>query len=182
MDNGQDGFSAGMPSESNLTPWIERLIGRSLGDMRIHDSTQAGVLAGRLGARAFAVGRDVYVRPELLRPLTPRSVALLAHELTHAAEQTGAAPVTDPGSSGLGLPHAPATFSGPSLSVQRETTGGAQGAEARAVAVEAAALQAMQQQPAAKGTAPLDPELVAEEVYRRLLRDLRIGQERGAHR
>ena len=115
MAENDGGFPSGVPDESNLTPWIERLIGRSLGDVRIHDSSQAGTLAGRLGARAFAVGRDVYVRPELLRPLTPRSVALLAHELTHAAEQSGAAPVTAPNSAGLGLPHAPAGLNNPSV-------------------------------------------------------------------
>jgi len=180
MAESNTGFPGGMPDESNLTPWIERLIGRSLGDVRIHDSTQAGALAGRLGARAFAVGRDVYVRPELLRPLTPRSVSLLAHELTHAAEQTGAAPVTTPSAVGLGLPHAPV---GAAPAVQRvEGGGGSQGAEARAVAVEAAALQALQAPSGPRGAAAPDLDVIAEAVYQRMLRDLRIGQERGAHR
>src|SRR5947209_1030937 len=75
---------------NGVPAWVQRLIGRALGDVRLHDSTQAGDLAARLGARGEAAGRHVYVRPELLRPRTPHAAALLAHELTHAAEQTGA--------------------------------------------------------------------------------------------
>ncbi len=177
-----NGLPTGLPDESNLTPWIERLIGRSLGDVRIHDSSQAGTLAGRLGARAFAVGRDVYVRPELLHPLTARSIALLSHEVTHAVEQSGAAPVTAPNPAGLGLPHAPAGSNNGVPAVQRvEGGGGNQGAEARAVAVEAAALQALQAQQGKQGAAPPDPEAIAEAVYQRLLRAMQSDQERGAH-
>src|SRR3954453_13506692 len=75
-----------------MTAWVERLLGRSLGDVRVHDSSQAGELAQRLGARAFTAGRHVYVRPELLRPPARSGAALLAHELTHAVEQAGAPP------------------------------------------------------------------------------------------
>ncbi len=182
MAENDAGFSGGMPDESNLTPWLERLIGRSLGDVRIHDSSQAGSLAGRLGARAFAMGRDVYVRPDLLRPLTPRSVALMAHEVTHAVEHGGAAPVTAPSMAGLGMPHAPAGTFNAALPVQRaESGGGSQGAEARAVAVEAAALQAMQAQSATKGAAAPDPEVIAEAVYQRMRRAMQSDHERGAH-
>src|SRR5437588_11448681 len=68
----------------------DRLRSRSLGDIRIHDSEQAGELVRRLGARAFTIGRHVFVRPELAKPGTPKGEALLAHEAYHVAEQTGA--------------------------------------------------------------------------------------------
>jgi hypothetical protein len=93
MDDHQAG---GMPGEANVYPWLERLLGRSLADVRVHDSGQAGALAARLGARAFAAGRHIYVRPDLLRPLTPQGVALLAHELTHAVEQSDAPAIAAP--------------------------------------------------------------------------------------
>lgn len=77
------------PRVEEIVSWVERVTRRSLGDVRIHDSAQAGALTRRLGARAFAAGRDIYVRPELLRPLTRENAALLAHELYHVAEQSG---------------------------------------------------------------------------------------------
>src|SRR5438309_1233498 len=77
------------PGIDEITAWLERVTRRSLGDVRIHDSEQAGELVRRLGARAFTAGRDIYVRPELLRPLTRENAALLAHELYHVAEQSG---------------------------------------------------------------------------------------------
>src|SRR5215212_10081476 len=88
MDNEYDNQDESGGAQS----WLERMTGRSMGDIRIHDSAQAGDLARRLGARAFTVGRDIYVRSELVNSGTPEGKALLAHEATHAAEQTGAAP------------------------------------------------------------------------------------------
>jgi len=88
-----DREQAGTPERAGAGPWVSRLIGRSLSDVRVHDTGQAGDLAGRLGARAFTAGRHVYVQPALVHPLTPQGVALLAHEMTHAVEQTAAAPV-----------------------------------------------------------------------------------------
>src|SRR5262245_54457899 len=74
---------------AGVVSWVERITRRSLADVRIHRSEQAGRLARRLGARAFTAGRDVYVRPELVEPVTPEGAALLAHELYHVAEQSG---------------------------------------------------------------------------------------------
>src|SRR5687768_13174499 len=83
-------IEGGQPdARGGALPWLERLARRSLGDVRIHDSRQAGELARRLGARAFTVGRDVYMHPELASPRTPESEALLAHEMYHVAEQSG---------------------------------------------------------------------------------------------
>ncbi len=96
MDDEQPSDDEALAAPSALIPWLERQLGRRLGDMRIHDSRQAGELAERLGARAFAVGRDVYVRPELLRQGRARGRALLAHEAMHVAEQTAAPPITPP--------------------------------------------------------------------------------------
>jgi hypothetical protein len=173
---------SGPASIQHTTAWVERLIGRNLGDVRVHDSSQAGALAGRLGARAFAVGRDVYIRPDLLHPRTPQGVALLAHELTHAAEQMGGAEVMgtaapSPAFGGGALPQAPAL-----PAVQRAPGSGSSSSasEARATAVEAAALQALQQRTQG-AAAPPDPEQIAEHVYDLIVRDLRLDKERGAH-
>src|SRR5690348_7655074 len=91
---------AGAGDVHAVQAWVERLLGRSLSDVRVHDSSQAGDLARRLGARAFTVGRHVYARPELLRAPAPQAAALLAHELTHTVEQAGT-PAAPPPASGL---------------------------------------------------------------------------------
>jgi hypothetical protein len=176
MDDEQAGRAGGMPGEAHVYPWLERLLGRSLADVRVHDSSQAGALAGRLGARAFAAGRHIYVRPDLLRPLTPQGVALLAHELTHAVEQSGAPALAAPampllmaGGPGPAAPAPPA--------VQRAPPPG--GGEHSAVAAESAALRAAQ--PGAPSAAPpIDPQAVADRVYRRIVDDLRTDRERHA--
>ncbi|HMA38104.1 MAG TPA: DUF4157 domain-containing protein [Chloroflexia bacterium] len=161
-----------LPDPDNPQSWIEQLIGRSLGDVRVHDSTQAGELAARLGARAFAAGRHVYARPELLRPMTPRSVALLAHEMTHAAEQSGAPPA--PGRP-LSRPAGPAP--GPRPAVQRAIAT-APAPEASALGAEAQALAAQQDAARPPRGGPVDPQAVADRLYDRLVGELRVDRER----
>lgn len=190
--------------------WVERVTRRSLGDVRIHDSEQAGQLVRRLGARAFTAGRDVYVRPELLRPFTRESGALLAHELYHVAEQSGEVatsqaglPLLRPmpsharGHSGHSVsghrPSAPVSRASTpgvglatqrqatqNVTVQRATSGGLSGSEAAAEAVQAVAQQAQQREKESK-QAPPDPELVADLVYREMARQLILDRERGAY-
>lgn len=181
-----------------LRPLLERLTRRHLGDLRIHDSSQAGDLARRLGARAFTVGRDVYVQPELLRPLTPRSVALLAHEITHVAEQTGAPALP----LAQGMPHvspppAPplqSTASG-GVTVQRQAAPGARlpiqrqtqgqtpaqtSSEARAEETESQVLQESQEG-GRKKRPPPDPEDLADRVYHMIVQELKQDHERAAY-
>jgi len=149
MDNDSNNQNESGGSQS----WLERLKGRSLGDIRIHDSAQAGELARRLGARAFTVGRDIYVRSELVDAKTPEGEALLAHEVTHAVEQSGGSASDMP----LLRPHihrgatsGGSGVSGGGLPVQRASAGGTTGggvpaslasSEVTAEAVEASSLQ-----------------------------------------
>jgi hypothetical protein len=177
--------------------WLERLTRRYLGDVRIHDSHQAGELARRLGARAFTVGRDIYVRPEYVRPMNRRSASLLSHELYHVAEQTGATPAPpdmplfsppSPSQRGSAAPRgaepgfsvdltAGRTQGGGSLAVQRSAASSAseQGAES----AEAAALRERPRKGPKRPPAPPNPEEVAERVYEMMLADVRIDYERG---
>jgi hypothetical protein len=179
--------------------WLERLTRRYLGDVRIHDSHQAGELARRLGARAFTVGRDIYVRPELMRPMNRRSASLLAHELYHVAEQTGGAAGAAPDMPLFAPPTSQPRSSSPSgsaepgfsfdltagqsdgrgsgsLAVQRALA--PSGSEQRAESAEAAALNAKPRRRKAQPKPP-DPEELAERVYQMMLTDVRIDYERG---
>ena len=192
MDNDYDNQDSSSP------------IGRSLGDIRIHDSAQAGELVRRLGARAFTVGRDIYVRSDLVNAGTPEGEALLAHEVTHAMEQTGGSvadmPLLRPQAYRSALSGGSGS-SGGSVNVQRTAaTGGANPAslpssEARAEATEASTLQsarASQSGGGQSGARQAEPENtqsvdqpnaeeIAERVYELMLREMVIDIERSAN-
>jgi hypothetical protein len=73
-----------------------------LGAVRLHTDATASRLASSVSARAFTVGSDVFFGAGEFRPHTAPGRALLAHELTHVAQQRGAPTsgplsVTDPG-------------------------------------------------------------------------------------
>lgn len=177
--------------------WLKRRIGGA-GDVRIHDSQQAGELVRRLGARAFTAGRDIYVQPELLKPFTRESAALLEHELFHVAEQTGLAtqemPLLRPsrgqtnagGSASGGIEQSTARASTPAPaggmpSIQRFQAGQST-SESRAEQAEAATREASRRKSKkAEKKAPPDPTEIADRVYELMRRDLMLEYERGAH-
>jgi hypothetical protein len=138
---------------------LERLLGRSLAHLRVHQDPAAERLTRRLGAEAFAVGRHVYVRPA---GRTARGGGLLAHEATHVAQQT-AGPAGDP-------PGALRSAT-PRPVVQRAVSDDA--AEQEATAIEAAA-----QQEAPPAVPAIDLDLLAERVYQRMRRDVELERER----
>lgn len=64
--------------------------GFDFGGVRIHDDGRANESARALGARAYTVGRDVVFSEGAYRPSTVEGRRLLAHELTHVVQQSGA--------------------------------------------------------------------------------------------
>ncbi|MBF6613140.1 MAG: DUF4157 domain-containing protein [Chloroflexi bacterium] len=168
---------------------LRRVSGRALDDVRIHDSEQAGRLARRLGARAFTAGRDIYIRPDLVSPMTPEGSAVLAHELWHVAEHEGAS------ASEMPLVHGPAPSNnsraeGPgggypvqrAISTASTTSPGLSASEARAEAVEATARQdarRRERRPQEAQREALDPNEIAERVYNIMMQQLMIDAERG---
>ncbi len=58
--------------------------------MRVHDGPAADDLTRSVAARAFAVGSDVFFSEGQHRPGTTDGDRLMAHELTHVAQQRGA--------------------------------------------------------------------------------------------
>lgn len=172
--------------------WVQRLVNR-LGNVRIHDTAQAGELASRLGARAFTIGRDVYVRPDLMRPANSRSMSLLAHELFHVGEQTGVShaalemPLLQPsqptGMSGRGT-------SARGVAVQRAPAGDTtvpaslSGSEIAAEAIESAVVRQNVAETSGQqraGQEPPDPNDIADKVYNLIARDLMLDRERAAY-
>jgi hypothetical protein len=68
---------------------MERHIGHDFGRVRIHDDADASESARDLGALAYAVGSDIVFASGQYRPGTESGRRLLAHELTHVAQQAG---------------------------------------------------------------------------------------------
>ncbi len=71
----------------NTRAAMESKLGQDFGDVRVHDDREAGNAAQSLHAQAFTAGKDVFFAPGKYRsdPADP----LLAHELTHVAQQRG---------------------------------------------------------------------------------------------
>jgi hypothetical protein len=78
------GSSAGLLHAS--LPLIARLLG-GIPRVGIHTDAPAAAAAQALGADALTMGGDIFVSPRQADFNNPRGVALLAHELTHVAQQ-----------------------------------------------------------------------------------------------
>ena len=67
---------------------FESAMGADLGSVRIHADSE---LAPEIGAQAFTLGNDVHFAPGTYDPGSASGQHLIAHELTHVVQQTGAA-------------------------------------------------------------------------------------------
>ncbi len=77
-----------------LDPAVERKMGSALGDdfsdVRVHADDTANALNQAVKADAFTTGADIFFREGKYRPGGSDGERLLAHELTHVAQQRGA--------------------------------------------------------------------------------------------
>ncbi|HTL34387.1 MAG TPA: DUF4157 domain-containing protein, partial [Kofleriaceae bacterium] len=88
---------------TNIRSELEDKLGIDFSGVRIHDNTAAASQAKKYDAVAFARGKDVYFADGAYDPSSPDGKKLIAHELTHVAQQrdggraaTGA--MSEPGS------------------------------------------------------------------------------------
>lgn len=72
--------------------FFEPRFGNDFGDVRIHADAHADRLARTVNAEAFTVGSHIAFRSERYAPRSESGRRLLAHELTHVVQQTGARP------------------------------------------------------------------------------------------
>jgi hypothetical protein len=88
-----------------LDPWtrgrMEGAFGRHFSDVRVHVGGAAPGLARDLRAHAFTVGPHVAFGAGAYRPGTATGDALLAHELAHVVQQSGAPAAAPDGDAGL---------------------------------------------------------------------------------
>ena len=81
--------SPGQPLEEATRASFERRFGDGILGVRVHSNPVAGRSAHELQARAYTVGSDIVFGTGQYAPATPDGKRLLAHELTHAVQQSG---------------------------------------------------------------------------------------------
>ena len=83
--------TSGKPLPEATRNDLEPRLGHDFRNVRVHAGPQAASLARGLQARAFTVGRDIFFGAGEFAPGSRQGRHLLAHELTHTAQQ-GASP------------------------------------------------------------------------------------------
>lgn len=83
---------SGRPIDAGTRAALEPRFGVSFADVRVHNDATAAASARDINANAYTVGRDVVFAAGQFRPHTRDGLHLLAHELTHVMQQTGAGP------------------------------------------------------------------------------------------
>ncbi|MEL6335333.1 MAG: DUF4157 domain-containing protein [Pseudomonadota bacterium] len=68
---------------------MEQGFGEDFEDVRLFEGPEAAALAGEIGARAFTVGEAVVFAEGAYAPASASGRGLIAHELTHVAQQRG---------------------------------------------------------------------------------------------
>lgn len=83
--------AGGQALDSTRRAFMQARFQRDFGAVRVHDDARSHDLASEIRARAFTAGAHVFFNRGEYRPGTPSGDEVLAHELTHVAQQ-GMAP------------------------------------------------------------------------------------------
>jgi Domain of unknown function (DUF4157) len=78
----------GSPLDNATRSTMEDTLGVGLGGVRVHVGEESDQLNRSITAKAFTTGNDVFVRSDQWSPGSSSTQRLLAHELTHVAQQT----------------------------------------------------------------------------------------------
>lgn len=89
--------SPGRPLAEPVRQDMEAAFGRSFAQVRIHDGPRAAASAEGIGAHAYTVGNHIAFNRGQYRPGSESGRFLLAHELAHTVQQSGAPPPTGGG-------------------------------------------------------------------------------------
>lgn len=77
--------------DSGMASWASRELDPAIHSVSVHTDATADALARSVSAKAFTVRNDVFFAAGAYQPQTAPGRALIAHELTHVAQQRGAA-------------------------------------------------------------------------------------------
>jgi hypothetical protein len=83
----------GQPLDAATRAFMEPRFGYNFGQVRVHADAKAAESARAVNALAYTVGRDVVFGTGEYAPQTKQGKRLLAHELTHVAQQGNSAPL-----------------------------------------------------------------------------------------
>jgi outer membrane protein OmpA-like peptidoglycan-associated protein len=86
----------GQPLPAPTRRLMEARFAHDFGPVRVHTGARAAEAARLMGARAFALGRDVVFGEGRYAPETAGGLRLLAHELTHVVQQRDRPPGPGP--------------------------------------------------------------------------------------
>lgn len=78
---------SGQPLPESVRAFFEPRFGYDFSGVRVHTDAKAAEVARRVDARAFTVGRDIVFGAGEYAPEISKGQRLLAHELTHMAQQ-----------------------------------------------------------------------------------------------
>ena len=175
---------------------LEPLFGRSLGSVRVHTGSEAEELSDALGADALAIGHHVFGRRDAMWEGGREVLPLLAHEVTHVVQQTNPPLVIAPAWERVretrgGWDRRPGVIDRSPIEaaphgIQRalaDAEARADDREATAQAVEASVRETEEsahRQAAGSSAAAVDPEIVADRVYRLMKQELVVEMERRA--
>ena len=84
--------SSGQPLDSATRSFFEPRLGMDLSGVRTHTDSRADQSAQVVNALAYTSGSDIVFREGAYAPSTASGGRLLAHELAHVAQQSGATP------------------------------------------------------------------------------------------
>lgn len=84
--------SSGQPLEPETRSFMEERFNLNFARVRVHDNAQAAASAASVQALAYTVGSDIVFGRGQYAPSTSEGRHLLAHELSHVAQQRGAQP------------------------------------------------------------------------------------------
>jgi hypothetical protein len=82
--------NAGSPLSPVLRDEMEQRLGHDFSEVRVHGDSAAAESARDINAYAFTVGRNIVFGAGQFSPTTSAGKRLIAHELTHVIQQSGA--------------------------------------------------------------------------------------------
>lgn len=93
----------GSPLPAQPRRSLERELGASLGDVRVHHDAGADALTRSVQAQAFTSGPDIFFSAGAYNPSTPGGLHLLAHEAVHTVQQRRGPVAGTPAAGGISL-------------------------------------------------------------------------------
>lgn len=78
----------GQPLRKSLRDFFEPRFDHNFRQVFIHADSNSDRLANEIGAKAFAIGNDIFFRKDAYQPYSEAGKNLLGHELTHVVQQS----------------------------------------------------------------------------------------------